>query len=170
MFDIGFWELAIIGVVGLLVIGPERLPGVARTIGLYVGKLQRFVQGVKSDIRHELDAGELRDLISQQDKQLKELQTLVNDTRDEVQGNVQEIGSELGEASGKYAGIGTSLGSDPLADSGNSPSGDSSTDAGGATETSAIGADRSAGGHAPAAGSDEPPGEQATDSDAKKSA
>ncbi len=116
MFDIGFWELLVIGVVGLLVIGPERLPGVARTIGLYVGKMQRFVQGVKSDIRHELDAGELRDLISQQDKQLKELQSLVNDTRDEVQGSVREAASEIEEAGGKYAGIGTSLGSDPHTD------------------------------------------------------
>lgn len=109
MFDIGFWELLVIGVVGLLVIGPERLPGVARTIGLYVGKLQRFVAGVKSDIQQELDASELREMLDRQDKQLKELQSLVNDTRDEVNHAAQQASSDLDQTAGKYHGIGTPL-------------------------------------------------------------
>lgn len=109
MFDIGFWELLVIGVVGLLVIGPERLPGVARTIGLYVGKLQRFVAGVKTDIQQELDAGELRELLSQQDKQLKELQSLVNDTRSEVNQAAQQASDDIESATSKYHGIGTPL-------------------------------------------------------------
>ncbi|MDH5409282.1 MAG: Sec-independent protein translocase protein TatB, partial [Gammaproteobacteria bacterium] len=48
MFDIGFWELAIIAVVGLLVIGPERLPGVARTAGMWIGRTRRFITTVKT--------------------------------------------------------------------------------------------------------------------------
>ena len=60
MFDIGFLELAIIAVVGLIVIGPERLPEVARTVGTWVGKFRRFVSSVKSDIERELRQDEIR--------------------------------------------------------------------------------------------------------------
>ncbi|MGM0593089.1 MAG: Sec-independent protein translocase protein TatB [Pseudomonadota bacterium] len=60
MFDIGFWELSLIAVVGLLVIGPERLPKVARTVGLWVGRMRGFVTSVKADIDKELRAEELK--------------------------------------------------------------------------------------------------------------
>ena len=90
MFDIGFWEICIIGIVGLLVIGPDRLPGVARTIGKYVGKAQRMVAGVKSDIRRELEAGELRDLLGEQKKQIEELQGLVHETKAEMETTTRE--------------------------------------------------------------------------------
>jgi sec-independent protein translocase protein TatB len=66
MFDIGFWELTLIGVVALLVIGPERLPTVARTAGLWVGRMRRFVSSVKSDIDQQLKAEELQRIIKQQ--------------------------------------------------------------------------------------------------------
>jgi sec-independent protein translocase protein TatB len=56
MFDIGFWELTIIGIVALLVIGPERLPRVARTAGLWLGRARRFVSSVKADIDREIAA------------------------------------------------------------------------------------------------------------------
>jgi sec-independent protein translocase protein TatB len=59
MFDIGFSELFVIGVVALVVIGPERLPKVARTLGILFGRLQRYVAQVKSDIGREMDAAEL---------------------------------------------------------------------------------------------------------------
>src|SRR5512139_1743988 len=54
MFDIGFTELIVIGVVALIVIGPERLPKVARTAGLLYARMQRYVSSVKSDISHEM--------------------------------------------------------------------------------------------------------------------
>ena len=60
MFDIGFTELLVIGVVALLVIGPERLPKVARTAGLLFGRFQRYVSSVKADIGREMDLDELR--------------------------------------------------------------------------------------------------------------
>jgi sec-independent protein translocase protein TatB len=60
MFDIGFTELLIIGVVALIVIGPERLPKVARTAGHLYGRMQRYVSSVKSDISHEIQLDELR--------------------------------------------------------------------------------------------------------------
>jgi sec-independent protein translocase protein TatB len=66
MFDIGFWELAIIGVVALLVVGPERLPGLARTAGMWVGRARRFVSGVKADIDREIAADELKKALAKQ--------------------------------------------------------------------------------------------------------
>jgi sec-independent protein translocase protein TatB len=60
MFDIGFSELMVIAVIALVVIGPERLPRVARTLGHLAGRLQRYVSDVKSDINREIELDELR--------------------------------------------------------------------------------------------------------------
>lgn len=60
MFDIGFSELLVIGLVALIVIGPERLPRVARTLGHLAGRLQRYVSDVKSDINREMELEDLR--------------------------------------------------------------------------------------------------------------
>ena len=62
MFDIGFSELMVIGIVALLVLGPERLPKVARTTGHLLGRLQRYVADVKSDINREMQLEELKKL------------------------------------------------------------------------------------------------------------
>jgi len=68
MFDIGFWELSIIGIVALLVIGPERLPAVARTVGKYVGRANRFVANIKDDISKELKDEDLKRILAEQQK------------------------------------------------------------------------------------------------------
>lgn len=60
MFDIGFWELATIAIIGIVVVGPERLPEVVRTVAAYVRKARRAFQDVKSDIERELDLDDLR--------------------------------------------------------------------------------------------------------------
>ncbi len=60
MFDIGFSEMMVIAVVALVVIGPEKLPRVARTVGAYLGRLQRYVNDVKADINREIELDELR--------------------------------------------------------------------------------------------------------------
>jgi sec-independent protein translocase protein TatB len=65
MFDIGFSELIVIGVVALIVIGPERLPKVARTLGHLLGRAQRYVNDVKSDINREMQLDELKKLQTQ---------------------------------------------------------------------------------------------------------
>lgn len=64
MFDVSFSELVVIGIVALVVIGPERLPKVARTAGLLLGRLQRYVSDVKADISREMQLDELRKLQS----------------------------------------------------------------------------------------------------------
>ena len=66
MFDVGFFELLLLGVVALLVIGPERLPKVARTAGLWIGKGRRMLQSVKADIEQELRAEELKRILKEQ--------------------------------------------------------------------------------------------------------
>lgn len=72
MFDMGFLELMIIGVVGLLVLGPERLPKAARTLGLWIGKIKRTVSGMQSEISAQLEAEELRQKLNEQQKKLDE--------------------------------------------------------------------------------------------------
>ncbi len=62
MFDFSFGELAVIGAVALVVLGPERLPKVARTVGDWVGKAQRYVSQVKADINREMELAELKKL------------------------------------------------------------------------------------------------------------
>lgn len=66
MFDVGFWELAVIMIVALLVIGPERLPRVARTVGLWLGRARSAFNSVKSDIDRELRAEELKSMLTKQ--------------------------------------------------------------------------------------------------------
>jgi len=82
MFDIGFWEIIFILVITLLVVGPERLPRVARTAGLWVGKMRSFVASVKADIDQELAAEELKKTLARQ-ASVPELEELI----DEVTGD-----------------------------------------------------------------------------------
>jgi sec-independent protein translocase protein TatB len=82
MFDIGFWEIIFIMVVALLVVGPERLPRIARTAGLWLGKMRGFVASVKADIDHELAAEELRKTLAKQTA-VPELEELVDDVTGE---------------------------------------------------------------------------------------
>ncbi len=72
MFDIGFWELSLIGIVALLVIGPERLPAVARTVGKYVGKANHFISNIKEDINKELKDEDLKHILAEQQKLAEE--------------------------------------------------------------------------------------------------
>ena len=66
MFDVGFWELILISVVALLVVGPERLPGVANTVGTWLGKARYMVNSVKSDINMQIKADELQRALDKQ--------------------------------------------------------------------------------------------------------
>jgi len=85
MFDIGFLEMMTIGIVALLVIGPERLPEVAAKVGRYVGKAQRFVRGVRSDISRELESGDLKKLIGDQKDQIDELRKMVTTATKDIE-------------------------------------------------------------------------------------
>ncbi len=85
MFDMGFTEMMLIGIVALIVIGPERLPGVARTAGKYVGRLKRFMTSVKADVEQELRADELRQILSQQQKELDSLKDTISEAGRDIE-------------------------------------------------------------------------------------
>ena len=97
MFDMGFQEIVLIGVIALIVIGPERLPSVARSIGLWVGKMQRFVAGVKSDIASELQTDELRSMLNSQEDQIRELKDMVKEARTGLERTANETKASVNE-------------------------------------------------------------------------
>lgn len=78
MFDIGFLELLLIGVVGLLVLGPERLPMAARTAGMWIGRIKRSVSGIQREINEQLRTEEVRQKINEHKKSLDESVERVN--------------------------------------------------------------------------------------------
>ncbi len=102
MFDIGFWELSLIGVVALLVIGPDRLPGLARKAGILTGKARRLVQSVREDIDRELAADELRKVIAKHKSSASAFDLLDEDTRESISGSVASAKKNLDEAREEY--------------------------------------------------------------------
>jgi sec-independent protein translocase protein TatB len=91
VFDIGFSELMLIGLVALIVIGPERLPRVARTVGHLAGRMQRYVSDVKADINREMELDELR-------KMRDSVQSAASDIESSVKEEMSKTESDLNEA------------------------------------------------------------------------
>ena len=91
MFDIGFSELLVIGLVALIVIGPEKLPRVARTLGHLAGRLQRYVADVKADINREIELDELR-------KMRDSMQQAATSFESSVKGELNKTESELNQS------------------------------------------------------------------------
>jgi sec-independent protein translocase protein TatB len=78
MFDIGFSELVVIALVALIVIGPERLPRVARTAGALLGRFQRYVNDVKSEVRREMEIEDLKKFQSQLTDEVREVENTIH--------------------------------------------------------------------------------------------
>ena len=97
MFDIGFSELFVIGIVALIVIGPEKLPKVARTAGHLFGRMQRYVNDVKSDISREMELDELRKMKTQFESAAKEVETSVSSQVNSISAEVQAAHDELAQ-------------------------------------------------------------------------
>lgn len=98
MFDIGFLELLIIGVVALIVVGPERLPSLVKTTGLWVSRIRRTLSGVKREISEELRVEELRQQakVRQEimEEQVESIRKPFADTlRDEILSDPAETGA-----------------------------------------------------------------------------
>ena len=89
MFDFGFWEIAIIGVITLIVVGPERMPSLARKAGLYFSKLNRFFNKVKSDINEELKMDEIKEQMSMDDEKI-----ILSEVTEDIQSSADSLKQE----------------------------------------------------------------------------
>ena len=95
MFDIGFTEIFVIGVVALVVIGPERLPRVAKTVGHLFGRMQRYVSEVKADISREIELDELRKLQSTLQDAGRSIEQSVTSQVSFIESEVKQAGTEV---------------------------------------------------------------------------
>ena len=95
MFDIGASEIFVIGVVALIVIGPERLPRVAKTLGHLFGRLQRYVAEVKSDINREIELEELRNLKKTMQDAARSIEQSVTSQVNFIDSEVKQAGAEV---------------------------------------------------------------------------
>ena len=93
MIDLGISKMALIGAVALIVIGPEKLPRVARTVGTLLGKAQRYVNDVKAEVNRSMELDELR-------KMKETVETAARDVESSIHGTVSDLDRELNEAAG----------------------------------------------------------------------
>jgi sec-independent protein translocase protein TatB len=98
MFDVGFSEIVVIAVVALIVIGPERLPKVARTLGHMFGRLQRYVNEVKADINREMELDELRKLKTEVQSAARDIEQSMTSAVHEVETGVRSVEAQLNAA------------------------------------------------------------------------
>lgn len=93
MFEIGFSELVMIGLVSLLVIGPERLPKLARIAGFWLGRMQRTVATLKAELKHELQVEEIRQALEQQTgkQEFEQLYDEVADTAQAFKSSIEQL-------------------------------------------------------------------------------
>ena len=101
MFEMGFWEVILIFVILLIVVGPERLPKLARTVGLWVGKARTMVTSVRSEIEQELRVAELKESLHKQ-AGTEEFQALSNDVKS-LSSEVKSMGSDFQKSIDKDA-------------------------------------------------------------------
>ena len=95
MFDIGFSELLVIGVVALIVIGPQKLPRVARTVGVLMGRLQRYVADVKADINREVELEELRKMRDSMQKAASDMQSSFESEVSKTEAELNQTAADL---------------------------------------------------------------------------
>ena len=95
MFDIGFSEIVVIAVVALIVIGPEKLPKTARTLGHLFGRLQRYVTDVKADINREMELEDLKKLQAEVKSAAQDLQQSVESAARSAESGMRDVESQL---------------------------------------------------------------------------
>ena len=94
MFDFGFWELTIVMVVALLVVGPERLPVLAGQLGRWIGKAKRVLSSIRSDIESEIKAAELQEMLKKQQGEIGELKEILKDTQRDIEKDFDQDGDK----------------------------------------------------------------------------
>jgi sec-independent protein translocase protein TatB len=113
MLDLGLTKMALIGVVALVVLGPERLPRVARTAGALFGRAQRYINDVKSEVTREIELDELR-------RMKTEFEAAASNVETNVQDNLRKHESELNDAWSSGTSVSPSIAGGALEDAGNS--------------------------------------------------
>ncbi len=98
MFDIGFSEILLVAVVALVVIGPERLPGVARNVGRYAGRLQRYVHDIKRDFNREVEFEEIKRLQHEMETTVQSMQESMRAVETTLQQETLKHQTDLSEA------------------------------------------------------------------------
>lgn len=98
MFDIGFWEILLIGIVMLLVVGPQRLPGLAVFAGHWIGRLRRFARNMRDEINEELETEHLKSLVEEQNREINELRRDVEAVRGDTERSFREAEEEVRDA------------------------------------------------------------------------
>ncbi|WP_440996774.1 Sec-independent protein translocase protein TatB [Arhodomonas sp. SL1] len=101
MFDVSFWELLIIGVIALIVVGPERLPGLARTLGLWVGRARATFTSLKDEIERESHIQGLKDTERAMREREREFREDVQRTTRDVHETAESARSDVEEAAGE---------------------------------------------------------------------
>ena len=102
MFDIGFSELVVIAIVALIVIGPERLPKVARTLGHLFSRMQRYVNDVKADISREMELDELKKMRASMEDTARSFQSSVNQGVSETEKEMSRLAQDTQSAMDAY--------------------------------------------------------------------
>ncbi|CAE6803415.1 Sec-independent protein translocase protein TatB [Paraburkholderia haematera] len=113
MLDLGLTKMALIGVVALVVLGPERLPRVARTAGALFGRAQRYINDVKAEVTREIELDELRRMKS-------EFEAAASNVETSVQDNLRKHETELNDAWNSGTSVSPSIAGGALEDAGNS--------------------------------------------------
>ena len=130
MFDVGFSEMVVIGLVALVVIGPERLPRVARTLGVLFGRMQRYVTQVKADINREIEASDLSKVKTDLESAARSFKSEVEGHAAQVQEGVREMQSTVErEAEAARQGIALSGSTSEASPSSGTPASDAADSA-----------------------------------------
>ena len=95
MIDIGLSKMALIGAVALVVIGPEKLPRVARTVGSLLGRAQRYVADVKAEVNRSMELDELRKMKETVESAARDVESSVRSTASEMERDFGSVGAEL---------------------------------------------------------------------------
>ena len=98
MFDSGFLEMLVIGIIALMVVGPERLPGLASKAGKMVGKMKAFVANTREDIEKEVRAEEMQNMLSKQKEEISELRDMMKTSSKEIANEVDDASNMLGDS------------------------------------------------------------------------
>lgn len=98
MFGFSIWEIFLILVIALIVVGPERLPGLARTIGSWVYKVKKFVANARAELDSEFNLSDMKNLLTAQESEISKLRALVEETRQEVSESGRHMLSSMDDA------------------------------------------------------------------------